>query len=223
MTPPFDYGLLHCQGVAARAHRLSWMIHRGDIPTGMHVCHACDNPPCVNIDHLFLGSHQDNMRDKQLKGRAALVLTDADVLEIRAVVGERADDIGARYGISGVMVNMIRRGEKWDHIGGHRTFAGKKPPLPVFKDRLSPGDTLVAVLAMMPPEDRGGSRRQPDKPFKWQAVPHLAVRLNVTPSMVYQTLREGITTDLLSHWMDIIDAESLSALGAEPAPKEAKP
>lgn len=45
------------------AHRISWVIHRGQIQKGMHVLHECDNPRCTNPDHLFLGSHKRNMED----------------------------------------------------------------------------------------------------------------------------------------------------------------
>lgn len=74
------------------AHRASWIIHFGDIPNGLHVLHRCDNRRCVNPDHLFLGTHQDNMKDRDLKGRNRVAkgskngsarLTEKDVSEIR--------------------------------------------------------------------------------------------------------------------------------------------
>jgi hypothetical protein len=52
------------------AHRFAWLAYKGRIPTNLWVLHTCDNPPCVNPDHLFVGTHQDNMRDMKDKGRA---------------------------------------------------------------------------------------------------------------------------------------------------------
>ena len=52
------------------AHRVSWEIHFGPVPEDMDVLHTCDNPPCVRPDHLYLGTHADNMRDMALRGRA---------------------------------------------------------------------------------------------------------------------------------------------------------
>ena len=56
-------------------HRIAWEAARGPIPEGMVVCHHCDNPPCVNIEHLFLGTQADNLRDMRSKGREGSSIT----------------------------------------------------------------------------------------------------------------------------------------------------
>jgi len=63
------YGVLKFRGMRLRAHRVAWQFWHGLVLDGAHVLHRCDNPACVNPDHLFLGSHQDNVRDRDRKRR----------------------------------------------------------------------------------------------------------------------------------------------------------
>ena len=63
------YGLIWYRGKLVSAHRLAWLLSKGEIPLGMQVLHKCDNPQCVNLKHLFLGSQRDNIQDAISKGR----------------------------------------------------------------------------------------------------------------------------------------------------------
>jgi len=93
----FGYGVINLggrNGKIERAHRVSWMLHNGAIPDGIFVLHRCDVPLCVNPDHLFLGTRDDNNKDMSKKGRARgpsfnraehpmTKLSDSDVSKIR--------------------------------------------------------------------------------------------------------------------------------------------
>ena len=97
------------------AHRVAWESAHGPIPTGMHVLHECDTPACVNVEHLFLGTHADNVRDMMSKGRHASKLTSEDVAQIRSrrANGETQAAIAASFGIQQPMVSKICRGLHW--------------------------------------------------------------------------------------------------------------
>lgn len=113
---------------STRAHRAIWEILNGEIPKGYVICHKCDNPPCVRPDHLFVGTHKENMLDKVSKGRAAgqkkgenhtqSFLTEADVIRIFELNqdGLTCRDIGKLLDIAEWSVSLILRGKRWGHV-----------------------------------------------------------------------------------------------------------
>jgi hypothetical protein len=120
------YGQISDAGRSRRAHRLAYELAVGEIPEGQQVCHRCDNPPCVNPAHLFLGSAAANQHDKRAKGRAAKgtanagggKLTDDDVRAIRARLAA-ADTLAAiarDHHVSRTLVRKIRDHQLWSHV-----------------------------------------------------------------------------------------------------------
>lgn len=67
---PNGYGVLKVFGSDVSAHRYSYELHKGPIPVGMCILHSCDNKKCINPDHLRVGTHQENMREAAIRGRA---------------------------------------------------------------------------------------------------------------------------------------------------------
>jgi hypothetical protein len=106
------YGEVRMDGRTQRAHRVAWKLINGPIPLGLFVLHHCDNPSCVNPDHLWLGTQKENMRDSRIKGRWLHKLTEAQVRTIRAS-HESHRTIGHQFGIAHRTVGHIKEGKKW--------------------------------------------------------------------------------------------------------------
>lgn len=103
---------------------MSYELHHGDIKDGLYVCHRCDNPVCVNPEHLFLGTSAENSADRDAKGRhithrgsdnVSAKLTEEDVIAIRASDG-KGIVLAAYYGVSPSRISEIRTGKKWRHV-----------------------------------------------------------------------------------------------------------
>jgi hypothetical protein len=123
------YGQFAAIGQSFYAHRFSYVLFNGPIEPDIVVRHKCDNPSCVNPYHLETGTHQDNMRDRNIRGRTARgtrnprsKLTEEQVLEIykdpRTFV-----EIGKAYGVGPEAVSRIKNGRNWGHV------TGAKPPV----------------------------------------------------------------------------------------------
>ena len=124
------------------AHRVAWMLTNGAIPPGLHVLHRCDNPPCVRPDHLFIGTHTDNMRDMFAKGRrktvahsgdrhffrrfpervlrgdrhpmAKLTAAKAEAIRTSYAQGDvTQEELAQRYGVSRPAISAIVTGRRW--------------------------------------------------------------------------------------------------------------
>lgn len=119
------YGRFSVSGRMTLAHRYGWEQLHGPIPPGMKVCHSCDNPPCQNPQHWFLGTQIENIRDREQKGRGGnhrgeqngrSKLSSTEVAELRRLVasGMSQAEAGRRFGIKRSQANKIIHGASWD-------------------------------------------------------------------------------------------------------------
>ncbi len=130
------YGRVKWNGRTLLAHRLAWELEHGSAPAdALDVCHRCDNPPCCNPAHLFLGSHEENMRDAIDKGRwdpsqcgnpvlhgttnPKAKLTEEIVRTCRSLHESEhltASELARRYGVHNSVMSRVLRREAWAHI-----------------------------------------------------------------------------------------------------------
>lgn len=122
-TNTSGYGCYAAEGQKT-AHRVAYIRFKGPIPPGMHVLHKCDRPNCVNPEHLFLGTHQDNMVDLRKKGRAYGAKGEANfgakltAAQAEAIMADprSAQVIAQEYGVTLAAVGLIRNGRTWAHL-----------------------------------------------------------------------------------------------------------
>jgi len=121
-----EYGRIFVDGRFKSAHRVSWELSYGTIPSGLCVLHKCDNPLCVNPNHLFLGTTADNNLDMRSKGRSSYgivfgeqngkhKLNSEQVAQIKTYLrkGCGTSELGRQYGVSHMIINAIKRGITW--------------------------------------------------------------------------------------------------------------
>lgn len=118
------YGQIQVDGKMQLAHRVAYMLYKGDIPDGLLVCHRCDNRRCVNPDHLFLGTHTDNQNDSVSKGRRNCPkgesqwksrFKEEDILAIRSDTRTQTE-IARDYGVTQSQISKIKSRSTWKHI-----------------------------------------------------------------------------------------------------------
>jgi len=132
-----EYGGAWFEGKKRLVHKLAWEALNGVVPDGFELCHKCDNPRCWRPDHLFLGTHQENLIDASNKDRLAKKLNDEEVKAVKAAVasGESMRSVARRFHVSHQLVSMI--------VGGKRrtlnTSGGDfhRDPLLSFDTRIS--------------------------------------------------------------------------------------
>jgi hypothetical protein len=131
------YGQIYFNGAQRRAHRVMYELTVGAIPPGLVVCHKCDNPGCVNPEHLFVGTQKENMLDANQKGRFPVafnqsgeanrraVLSERDVIDIRSQEGKiPRSKLAELYKVSKGNIQAIQDRRSWKHVLNNQSLAG---------------------------------------------------------------------------------------------------
>lgn len=118
-TDPKGYGIISHGYKNHLAHRVSFELHHGPIPDGWHVCHRCDNPRCTNPDHLYLGSHYENIHEAAFKVRLRHKLSPAAVRFIRKVYAGRSvsqTELAEAFDVHQSTISLIVNDKAWVHV-----------------------------------------------------------------------------------------------------------
>lgn len=113
------YGVIRVDGkYNLLVHRLAYDLVVEEIPPGINVLHRCDNPPCLNPEHLFLGSMKDNSIDMAKKNRHSGILKVEQVVEIKKalVAGATGKQLAEIYGVGKQTIYAIKQGRNWSHV-----------------------------------------------------------------------------------------------------------
>ena len=166
-----------------RSHRLSWEFYNGDIPNNLHVCHECDNPPCCNPDHLFLGTALENNQDRTNKGRQCkgsnshfAKTTEITIKQILVDIGnnkyQNLEQIKKDYNVNSKILRGIFRRELWKHI----TDIYSDQELSILKNkvmnRILTSDEIIEIKDRLKNGDRQCDIAN-DFNVQWQMIYHI--------------------------------------------------
>lgn len=182
------YGEFYAFDKSLRAHRLVAELAAGRLlAVDEFACHHCDNPPCVNPDHLYVGTASSNLRDALDRGRKIprpargekshlALLTEHDVLTIWAARLESTSALAKRFGVAVSTISAIWRGENWGHLtrGVPQPFGPSLHPAKLHSGEGNPAAKITREVADQIRSLEGSMKKK-----------DIAARFGVSPATIY--------------------------------------